>query len=408
MVASFFINFSLGVIYISIYRYIKVQLRDVIDPPSVAWSNVSVISDAHRKLAPTSISNVNAAAKSPISFQNLKKVSLMKLTLGGVIFAVFVSYYALLESTCANTDPNEGAGELVITTVGGSATTWVGARFPAPLYVNAGAKLSPNGTEEGELLWIEDLCDGVLDCSSCPFVIDHRFNVSTLRGKILPYDVNAREALYMCGYNRLGRTLGQTGLIGLGTASTDQGRFDTAGFTPKIYRVGESRDSKARYGDAGIPFPQFHSAEHTSSQFMNQVMVGEGATVRAVVTPTAPNPWRRKFCGFWKFVSTLLMLGHVTVAEQAISNLIGHVRTSGLRLDLAQLALATEAAAHLILAVLQHDPFFSFHWAVLPVGGFAAFVFGPIVLSCSSTLLLAAFWCEKPNLLDLIKKIYLK
>jgi hypothetical protein len=32
--------------------------------------------------------------------------------LGGVIFAALVSYYALLETTCINTDPYEGRGNL--------------------------------------------------------------------------------------------------------------------------------------------------------------------------------------------------------------------------------------------------------------------------------------------------------
>jgi hypothetical protein len=44
------------------------------------------------------------------------------------------------------------------------------------------------------------------------------------------------------------------------------------------------------------------------------------------------------------------MLGHVSVAERAISNLVGHIQMTGLRLDLAQLALGTEAVAHSLMA----------------------------------------------------------
>ena len=87
------------------------------------------------------------------------------------------------------------------------------------------------------------------------------------------------------------------------------------------------------------------------------------------------------------------MLGHVSVAERAISNLIGHIRTSGLRLDLAQLALATETIAQILMTIQHHDPFFSFYFGALPQGVFLACVCGSVVLTASSTLLLAAFWC---------------
>ena len=86
------------------------------------------------------------------------------------------------------------------------------------------------------------------------------------------------------------------------------------------------------------------------------------------------------------------MLGHLAVAERAVSNLIGHVRTSGPRLDLAQLALTTETAAHCLMMLMHHDPFLAFYWGALPFGVVTAFICGAIVLTCSSTLLLAAFW----------------
>ena len=355
-------------------------------------------SQTHSNLTPTSRSNThaNTAAKPCFSTKNLQRISLVKLASGGIIAVSIISYYVFLEATCANTDPNDGAGELVITSIGGSANgAWVGTRFPAPLFVDASAKLSPNGTEEGELLWLGDLCDGVLDCKSCPLVIDPRYNVSILLGKILLCDLTANQAIYMCGMNRLGRTLGQTEMIGLGTAEAVQHKFNTAGCARKTHRLGEHRHSKPRDSDAGIPFPQFSLNEYAFAEFMNKIVIGEKATVRAVVSPTAPNPWIATFCGYWKPLSTILMLAHVAVAEQATCNLIGHARTSGLRLDLAQLALGTETVAHLIMALLQHDPIFSFHWAVLPVGAYSAFILGPIVLTCSSTLLLAAFWCVR-------------
>jgi len=120
--------------------------------------------------------------------------------------------------------------------------------------------------------------------------------------------------------------------------------------------------------------------------------INQGTEIRAVVTPTAPNPFLSTYCGYWKPLATMLMLGHVGVAERAISNWIGHFHASGLRLDLAQLALATETIAHGLMALTHHDPLGSFHWAILPAGAFPAFIFGAIVLTCSSTLLLAAYW----------------
>ena len=199
----------------------------------------------------------------------------------------------------------------------------------------------------------------------------------------------------MCGFNRLGRTLGHTQLIGLGFASGSVAAPVVPGFLSKTYRLGEYRDPTPRDGDEGIPFPHFDICQPEFSQFLITAAVihNRSAEIRAVVTPTEPNPFRSTFCGSWKPLSILLMLGHVGIVEQSVSNLIGHARSSGLRLDLAQLALATEATAHFIMALMFHDPFLSFHWAALPYGGFSAFICGAIVLTCSSTFLLAAFWC---------------
>ena len=316
-----------------------------------------------------------------------------KAVLGGIIASVFISYYALLETTCASTDPNEGAGELVITLGGSAKGTEAGTRFLAPLLVNSGSKLAPTGTADAELLWFEDLCDQALDCSSCPFVLHANFNASRLRAKILLYSQWSSGEVFMCGLNRLGRTFGAAGLVGLGQAYADAGQFDTPGGAVKLYRLGEHRDSEPRDGDAGIPFPHFHATQYAFSQFLLKSGIREGAEVRAVLTPTAPNPWLAMTCGYWKPLEALLVLGHTGVAERATSNWIGHVRTSGLRFDLAQFALATELVAHVLMALLHHDPFLGFHWAAFPNGAFTAFLCGSFVLTCSSTLLLAAYWC---------------
>ena len=321
-----------------------------------------------------------------------------KIALGGIIFGLLVAYHALLEKTCANTSPNDGAGELTITLGGYRGITFVGASFPAPLYVDAGAELTTNGTAEGTLLWVENLCDEVLDCSSCPLAVDSSFNVSALYGKILLYDIEACEEIYTCGQNRLGRAFGRTGLVGLAVASKRAATLVTPGFYPKLYRRGEHRDARPRNGDAGIPFPHVHIDQHEFSTFMLDTgLVRGGTDIHAVITPTAPNPWRASLCGFGKPLSTLLMLGNVGVAERAVSNWIGHVRMSGLRLDLAQLALVTETLAQLLMAIVHHDPFLSFHWGALPAGATSALLFGAVLLTCSSTLLLAAFWCVTAN-----------
>ena len=315
-----------------------------------------------------------------------------KGTLSSIIASVCVAYYACVESSCANFDPKQGAGELVITLGGSAKGTEAGTRFLAPLRVNAGAPLATNGTVEARVLWVDDLCDHVLDCSSCPLALDSRFNVTTLRGKILLFTLRSSEEFFMCGLNRLGRTLGDTGLVGLGTASLSNGYFDTPGGFRSQYWRGEYRDAKPRDGDAGIPFPQFSVGQYAMSQFLLDSGINDGAEIRAVLTPTNPNPWRSTLCGYWKPLATLLMLGHVGVVEQAVSNIIGHLRMSGMRLDLAQLALANEMVAHCVMAVLHHDPWLAFHWGALPQGAAPAFLFGAIVLTCSSTVLLAAYW----------------
>ena len=349
------------------------RLARSLDSTSLDDSRLDAVAPTSRVTNPASVhpSGVKAPQRDPARLRGFGKVAL-----GGIIAGVFGTYYTTLETVCANNiDPYAGAGELVITQ-GGSST-----RFPAPLNINAGAKLSANGTIEAQLLWIENLCDDVLDCSTCPFELNSHFNASTLNGKILLHDFESCAAIYLCGWNRLGRTFGRTGLVGLGAVQRGVStRAYAPGFWSKVYRLGEHRDVD------GIPFPHFH----VSRFLLDSGILKE---TRAVLTPTALNPWREMACGYWKPLSTLLMLGHVGIVERAASNWIGHIRTSGLRLDLAQLALATESLAHSCMSLLHHDPYLAFHWGVFPVGAFASFVCGSIVLTCSSTLLLAGFWC---------------
>ena len=314
-----------------------------------------------------------------------------KAVLGAIFAGVVITYYVLLETTCSNNDPNEGAGELVITRGGSAKGTTTGERYLAPLFINAGATLPANGTDEAEILWIEDLCAAVLDCSMCPPVIRSSFNESALYGKLLIYNFFVREESYLCGLNRFARVFAHTGLVGMGTGvATNAPYLGMPGGYPKSYRRGEFRDAKPRGGDMGIPFPVVN---FNTFEFSLLLLGSAGsAPIRAVVTPSAPNPWRSVFCGVWKPLATLLIMGHVYVAEQAMSNFIGHIIMSGPRLDLAQLALATETVAHVLMAILHHDPFAAFYWGMLPQGSFVAMLFGSIVLTCSSTLLLAAFW----------------
>jgi len=208
----------------------------------------------------------------------------------------------------------------------------------------------------------------------------------------LLYDHDTNEELFMCGLNWLGRTFGRTGLVGLGMTTKDSGQFDVPGHSKKLHRLGEHRDAKPRDGDAGISFPHFHASQYMLTKFLLQSGIDEDATFSAVLTPTEPNSWHSTLCGYWKPLATLLMLGHVGVTERSLSNLIGHVRTSGVRFDLAQLALVNQMITHCAITMVQHDPFLSFHWAAVPYGASAAFTIGSIVLACSSILMLVAYW----------------
>ena len=309
-----------------------------------------------------------------------------KLALGAAIAAGFVAYHVALETSCAEMSRRGDGGELVITSGG---ITQTGDRVPAPRYAFSG-EIPLNGTADAKVIWIENLCDSVLDCSSCPPQMRSTFNASVLDGTLLicypDFDVRLND----CGFNRLTRALGRTGLVGL----ADGGETDfleAPGVYRQTYRVGEHRDALPRDGDLGIPFPYVDIWHHTFNPILEALI--SGTQMRAVITPTATNPWQSTMCGYWKPLRMMLMFGHVWIAECAASCFIGHVQSAGVRFDLAQAASVTEVMAHTLLAFSLHDPWFTFHWGVSPEGTFIAAVICPLVLTCSSTFLLAGFWC---------------
>ena len=313
-----------------------------------------------------------------------------RLALGALLAGGFLAYYAELEASCANmSGRDDGGGELVITSGGDADGTKTGTRllgprfaFSRPLDANASARL----------LHIADLCQSLLDCASCPPSRRPAFNTSILDNVILISSLESDVRLYVCGTNRVARVLGQTGIAGFAIGRATENHFLTPGFERQKYRVGAHRDSLPRDGDVGVAFPVVHVSQYSLNPIL-EALEG-GLEVNAALTPTAPNPWYSAMCGYWKPLRTTLMLGQLWVAERAASCFIGHVRSAGVRIDLAQAASMTEVVAHLLFALSLHDPFLSFHWGALPFGTYPAAVICPIVLMCSSTLYLAAFWSQ--------------
>ena len=312
-----------------------------------------------------------------------------KLALGAVICVGFIVYYVALETSCAKMSTRGDGGELVITAGGTADGTQAGTRFLAPRMAFS-AEVPLNGTADAKLLRIELLCDAVLDCSSCPPQLRPTFNASVLDGALLITNPFFDARLELCGYNRLGRVLGSTGLAGIVDGSETSDSLARPGFVSRLFRLGEHRDALPHDSDGGIPFPFVSAGQYVFNPVLEAL--GNGAQMRAVLTPTAPNPWHSTMCGYWKPLRVGLMLGHVWVAERGASCFIGHAQSAGVRFDLAQTASATEVVAHLLFALSLHDPFISFQWGLLPHGIFAAVLIGPLVLGCSSTLLLAGFW----------------
>ena len=313
-----------------------------------------------------------------------------KVVLGTALTAGVVAYYVALEASCAKMSTVGDGGELVITSGEGAKGTLAGLRLAAPRFAFSG-DIPLNGTAEAKLLRIDNLCDDVLDCSSCPAQLRSAFNTSVFDGALLMSELVFEDVrLFMCGWNRMARSLGRTGLVGIAYMLQADTPLRTAGYVPRIFRQGEYRDALPHNGDGGIPFPFIHVWQ----EIFNPVheALGNGAQIRAVVMPTAPNPWLSTLCGYWKPLRTVLMLGHAWVAERAASCFAGHAQSAGVRFDLAQAASTTEMAAHLMFALSLHDPYMAFHWGLLPFGTASAVLICPLVLACSSTLLLAGFW----------------
>ena len=281
-----------------------------------------------------------------------------------------------------------GDGELEITQGGASPGTATGTRLMSPTYLKAGTPIPPEGTAEAALVWKEDLCDGLLDCSSCPPQFDAGFNSSTLTGSILVFRRGSDERLYLCGMNRISRAFGGTGIVGLAYAFKGANALWRPGFDRNEYRLGEEIDCKPRGGDFGIPFPHVSLTQRAVSPILEALE--DGDVIHAVMRPTTPNPFVASWLGAWVIIRVPLLLGHLTVAERSLSFLVGHILANRARVDLAQMALLAEGAAHVCMSWFFVDPF-NFYWGSWPQI-IAVMILGPTLLCCCSTLLLAAYW----------------
>jgi hypothetical protein len=284
-----------------------------------------------------------------------------------------------------------GAGELEITR--GSHVNGLknGTRLLAPTFVNSGTPIPEGGTTEARLIWFVDLCDGLLDCDPCPPIIDPAFNSSMLEGALLIHDFNLDERLYMCGMNRLGRALAGAGLVALATNYETTNPLWTPGYSRAAYWLGEHRDHLPHGGDLGIPFPSVDLTQASLAPICDAL--DAGVELRAVLKPTRSNQYIPLWFGLWAPIRTIVILGHLFIAEVALSFLASHVKASGgMRPDLAQFALVAEVTAHLMFSLDLVDPLCAFYWGFLPYGSAVAFLVGGTVLTCCSTLCLAAYW----------------
>ena len=304
----------------------------------------------------------------------------------GACIVVLTLVCAILPPWLQRPGESDGAGELEIT-----SGRFAGTRLLTPTFVECGESIPTNGTAEARLLWIENLCDGVLDCEPCPPKLDASFNVTTLDGAILIYYPRMDERMLFCGLNRLGRALGGTGLVALGYGCRDSYPLFTPGLSRKPHSTGAYRDSRPRDGDSGIPFPHAHFSQPSLNPIVESLE--DGDDIRGIMTPAAPNPWLAPLYGPWMLVRAVLIVGHLSVAERSASFFIGHAKASGLRLDLAQTALTAETIAHIMYSVWLLDPSCSFYWGLMPYGSNLALLICPTMFMCCSTLLLAAYWC---------------
>ena len=190
-----------------------------------------------------------------------------KLALGAVIAAGFVAYYVALETSCANMSQRNDGGELVITSGGTTDGTQAGVRLSAPRFAWSGA-MPLNGTADAKLLRIDNLCDDVLDCSSCPAQLRSTSNASALDGALLIYNQLADERLFLCGFNRLARVLGRTGLVSI-ALGLEVGTSYTPGGTPRLFRLGEHRDALPRDGDGGTLPPVVEATQYAFNPILD-------------------------------------------------------------------------------------------------------------------------------------------
>ena len=303
---------------------------------------------------------------------------LVVLTLIGVILPPWVN----------RPSDDSGAGELEVTHGCGYSTgTRNGTRLLAPTFINAGEPIPPVGTVEASLLWIEDLCGQMLDCSSCPPQFKPTFDTSILVGTILIYNRRSDERLFMCGLNRLGRALSGAGPVALAYGTKTDWTFFVPGADRRSFRLGEFRDSEAR--DGIIPVPHVNLRQAALKPLLEALE--EGNQIRAVLRPTQPNPFFAMFYGPWVPLRAPIVLGHLCLVERALCLLIGHVVAIGARFDFAQIALVAEAAAHTMYAISLFDPFMCFYYDGL-LGAASVLYMAPTMLTCCSTLLLAGYW----------------
>ena len=216
----------------------------------------------------------------------------------------------------------------------------------------------------------------------------------------------------------MGRAFGGTGLVALASGwDTDSiSPLYTPGFSRKQYRLGEYRDATPHDGDFGIPFPHVSLDQATLLPILHALETG--VELHAVLRPSQPNPYLDTWFGPWVAIRVALIIGHLRIVERAVCFLIGHMNACGVRPDLAQIALAAEALAHLCVrtfascchslhhqtrndygcvagrmyAVFLVDPFGAFYAGQTPYGAATALLIAPTLLTCCSTLLLAGYW----------------
>lgn len=173
----------------------------------------------------------------------------------------------------------------------------------------------------------------------------------TLASLGVRYNMLSDERLYICGYNRLGRALGGTGLVALADGFEVADSLRKPGYKRKIYRLGERRDSDPHEGDSGIPFPHVDLAQIDFNPILEALAAGED--IRAVIKPTAPNPFVEVLCGVWVPFRTPLIMGHAMLIERSTLFLSAHIKANGIRPDLAQTALLSEVVAHVFFGLNQ-------------------------------------------------------